>query len=230
MSSQEALADATNLAHPFSSALAATYAATLMQFFGEKEQTRQQADAAISICHEFKFPYYLAWATILRGWSQQSAGDEDEAITRMRDGLAALRATGAGLREPYFLGLFAEASGRVGQFKKGLALVAGALESARKSGEQFYNAELYRMQGDLLLREFAQSKGESSIRQALKIARSQMARAYELRAATSLARMLRDRGMLSKAEGILAPVYNCFTEGFDSPDLLGAKRFLDQLH
>ena len=148
----------------------------------------------------------------------------------MRDGLAAVRTTGARLREPYFLGLLAEASGRVGQYEKGLELVASALESARKSGERFYNAELYRVRGDLLLRKSTQSEGESSIRQALEIARSQKARAYELRAATSLARMLRDKGMLSEADRILAPVYECFTEGFESPDLLAAKRFRDQLH
>ncbi len=229
MRSQEALADATNLAHPFSSALAATYAATLMQFFGNKEQARQQADAAIAVCREFKFSYYLAWATIIRGWSLQSEDDEGKAITQMRAGLAALRTTGARLREPYYLGLLAEASGRTGKYEEGLELAASALESAGKSGERFYDAELYRIQGELLLRKSAQTQGESSMRQALKIARSQKARAYELRAATSLARNLRDKGMIGEADKILAPVYGSFTEGFDMAELKEAKALLAEL-
>jgi predicted ATPase len=105
--SEVALALARKLSHPFSSALALDYAAMLHQFRREPGAVCDLAEAAMTLCAEQEFAYYLAWERIMRGWAVAEAGDRETGVAEMRQGLAALRATGAGLRQPYYLGLLA---------------------------------------------------------------------------------------------------------------------------
>jgi predicted ATPase len=165
------------------------------------------------------------------GWALLRRGDPAAAIARIHDGLAAARATQAHIFEPIFLAFVAEALAQTGAMTEGLKVVAEALEIADASGQNWANAELYRLRGNLLvtLPSSDQAKVEAYLRKALTIARQQGTRGFELRAAVSLARLLSDQGRRTEARDLLAPVYGWFAEGFDTQDLKEAKALLGEL-
>jgi predicted ATPase len=229
--SQEALNLARDLSHLHSLALALVWAAWLRQFRREGLVAREHADAAVALCAEQGFPLWMSMGTILRGWALAGEGRGEEGLAQMRQGLADLRATGAGLWRPSFLALLAEAHGRTGTPDDGLGVLDEALAIASKSGERFYEAELHRLQGELLLvgRARNEPRAEKCFREALGIARRQEAKSFELRAASSLAHLWIKQGRRAEARNLLAPVYGWFTEGFETPDLKDAKALLDEL-
>jgi predicted ATPase len=145
--------------------------------------------------------------------------------------MAAATATGARLWEPFFLGLVAEALALAGEVDQGIAELDRAIARSTESGEKWADAELHRLRGDLLCRlpRPDPDKAEKSFRAALSIAREQGSRGFELRAATSLARLLGNDGRREEARELLAPVYDWFTEGFDTADLKEAKALLTAL-
>jgi predicted ATPase len=155
--------------------------------------------------------------------------DREGGITQMQQGLEALQATGASVRKPYYLTLLAEAYGKIGRAKDGLALLSAALLAAQETGEVWREAELYRLQGELLLVVPDPSQAEGSFYQALTIARRQHAKALELRAATSLSRLWQQQGRRDKARAVLADVSQWFTEELDTPDLQEARTLLAEL-
>jgi predicted ATPase len=152
-------------------------------------------------------------------------------MVELRKGIAAYRATGAGLGLPYQLARLAEAYARTGQVQEGLSALTEALVETGKTGDRRWIAELYRLKGELGLQSEAggQDEAEESFHRAIAIARGQHAKSLELRAATSLARLWRDQGKRQEARDLLAPVYGWFTEGFDTLDLKEAKALLDRL-
>jgi predicted ATPase len=232
--SREAVALAQQLSHPFSLAVALAYAAMFQQFRREPHAVCEQAEATIALCTEQGFAYYLAWGTTLQGWAQVVQGHGEVGIGRIRRGLAALRATGAALRLPYYLALLAEACGQTGQGTEGLALLTEAFALVDTTGERWWAAELHRLQGELLLHaagggQNAASTAEECFQQALDIARRQHARSLELRTAMSLGRLWQRQGKQTEAYQLLAEIYGCFTEGFDTADLQEAKALLDVL-
>jgi predicted ATPase len=151
-------------------------------------------------------------------------------MAQMHRGLAAWQATGAEAVRPYFLALLAEAYAKVWQPEEGLSLLAEALAVAHDKGERRWDAELYRLQGELLLARSAEQhvEVEACFQQALEIARRQEAKALELRAAMSLARLWQ-QGKGTEAHDILAPIYHWFTEGFATVDLQEAKALVEEL-
>jgi predicted ATPase len=183
----EALALAKQLAHPYSRALALAYAAMLYQFHGEPQLVLESAEIALTLCNEQGFPYYLSWATIMQGWALTALGQNEAGITRIREGMAAMQATGAGLRRPYYLALLGTACGQVGRVEEGLSLLTQGLTVAEQTGEHWNLAELYLRKGDLLL-DSNGGEAELCFRQALDIAIRQQAKALERRAASSLGR------------------------------------------
>jgi predicted ATPase len=116
-----------------------------------------------------------------------------------------------------------------GQIVEGLTLLEEALQIVERTGERWLEAELHRQKGQLLLQQGHPAAAEELYREALRIAREQQAKLWELRAAVSLARLHRDQGCRAEARELLAPVYGWFTEGFDTPDLREAKALLDDL-
>ena len=149
----------------------------------------------------------------------------------MRQGIADLRATGAGLWQPCFLALLAEVYGKEGQVQKGLAVLDEAMTIMNKNSENFYEAELHRLKGHMLLSFTGADKveAEGCFRKANEIAQAQKAKSLELRAATSLARLWNDQGKSEQARDLLTPIYDWFTEGFDLADLKDAKVLLSEL-
>jgi predicted ATPase len=235
--SQEALDLAEKLSHPFSLALALDYAAMLCQFRREPHAVYERADAAMALCAEQEFAYYLAWGKIMQGWAVAEADDRETGIAGMRQGLSALRATGAGLRQPYYLALLAEACGKADRAAEGLTLLAEALKLACNTGERWWEAELHRLKGELLVRQAVgdvvrsplHREAETCFRRALDVARCQQATSLELRAAMSLSRLWRQQGKLEEACQLLTPIAGRFTEGTDTADLQEARALLDQL-
>jgi predicted ATPase len=174
---------------------------------------------------------YVAVNTILQGWAFTAQGQGEEGIALMRQGLDAWRGAGAELNQSYFLALLAEGYGKVGQIEGGLGALAEALARADKTGERFYEAELHRLKGALLLQQPAPdaSQAESCFRQAVEVARRQQAKWLELRASVSMSRLWQEQGKQEAARQMLAEVYDWFTEGFDTADLKEAKALLEEL-
>ena len=140
-------------------------AAMLHQFRREGQAAQEQAEAVIALSTEQGFPYWLAWGTILRGWALAEQGQEEEGIAQIRQGLAAYQATGAELWRPYYLALLAEAYGKVGQAEEGLTALAEALAVVDKTGERCYEAELYRLRGELTLAQSSVQSLESGVQE-----------------------------------------------------------------
>jgi predicted ATPase len=192
---------------------------------------QELAEAQRALCTEHGFAQYLAWSTVLRGSALAAQGQWAEGLAQMREGLAAYRATGARSLGHWFHALLAEACGRAGQVEEGLRALDEALEALQTAEDRFYEAEVYRLQGTLLLARSAEqhAEAETCLRQALDIARQQQARSLELRAATSLSRLWQQQDKRDEAHELLAPVYDWFTEGFDTADLQEARTLLEEL-
>jgi len=158
-------------------------------------------------------------------------GQAQEGIAQITQGLMTYRATGAELGRPYLLALLAEAHGTIGEPEAGLDVLKEALALADTTDERWCEAELYRLKGELLLQQNSanQTEAEACFHQAIAIAQNQQAKSFELRTATSLARLWQQQGKRQEAHDLLAPVYNWFTEGFDTADLKDAKMLLDTL-
>jgi predicted ATPase len=158
-------------------------------------------------------------------------GQAQEGIAQIEQGLRAHRATGAEAGRPNWLALLAEAHGIMGQPEAGLAVLTEALTLVETTGERLYEAELHRLRGALLLQQNSanQAEAENFFYQAIVVAQKQSAKSLELRAAISLAKLWYQQGKRQEAHSLLAPVYNWFTEGFDTADLKEAKALLDEL-
>ena len=158
-------------------------------------------------------------------------GQEEEGLTQMRQGLTARRATGAELNVPYYLTLLAEGYGILKQVEAGLGALKEAVEVIERTGQRWYEAELYHLKGELLLQQSPDNatEAETCFHQAISIAQNQSAKSWELRAATSLARLWQSQGKREEARKVLEPVYSWFTEGFDTAELIDAKALLDEL-
>jgi predicted ATPase len=187
----------------------------------------------MALAREQGFVQRLAGGTVLRGSAMAVQGAGTEGIAEMRQGLAAYRAIGAGLGLTHYLALLAEAYAQAGQTAAGLAVVAEALGVVDTHGERFCEAELYRLQGELLLAlEGTRPKAEEAaacFQQAIDIARRQEAKSLELRATMSMGRLWQQQGKRQEAYGLVAPIYSWFTEGFDTADLQEAKALLEEL-
>jgi predicted ATPase len=177
------------------------------------------------------FTHYLATGILIRGWAQAAQGDLEAGAVAVQESLATLRATGFDVRRSYYLALLADICRRSGRPEAGQSAIAEAFAFAEESGERWWEAELHRLRGELLLAQSTDNRAEAEacFHRALEIARQQSVKAFELRAATSLAGLWRDQGRPAQARDLLAPVYDWFTEGFDTADLKHAKGLLDEL-
>jgi predicted ATPase len=177
------------------------------------------------------FAHWHATATFLHGWALATAGVVAAGLDEMRRGLAAKQATGAQIKVPYYLGLLAGALGAAGSGAEALVLLEEAMARVERTGERWYEAELYRLRGEVSLQAMVSDANqvEACFRKALEVARKQDAKWWELRAAGSLARLWRDQGKRAEARDLLAPVYGWFTEGFDTQDLKQARALLGEL-
>jgi len=203
-------------------------AATLRQFRREVCAAQEHTEAALRLAIDQGFPFWTAFSTMLRGWALAQQRQMQEGIKQLQLGLKAYRATGAEVRRQHFLALLAEAHGTLGEPEAGLMVLGEALTFTDTTGTRWYEPELYRLKGALLLQQSAdnQTEAEHCFHQALEITRNQQAKSFELRTATSLARLWQQQGKRQEAHALLASVYGWFTEGFDTADLKDAKALL----
>ncbi len=233
----EGLARAQNLNHAYTSATVAAFAAWLHQFRRNSQSVEELAATAIRISTEHDFPFYRAMGIMMHGWALTQRGQELDGIAQMRAGLDEYHRTGAVVLRPGYLSLLAEACGNAGQPEEGLSLLAEAQDLATECEERWWQAELHRLKGELILkRAGAQSlpvnienKAEDCFRQALTVAREQKAKSLELRAAMSLSRLGLRQARRPEGRRLVEESLAFFTEGFDTPDLLDAKKLLQQL-
>ncbi|HEV8713417.1 MAG TPA: adenylate/guanylate cyclase domain-containing protein [Candidatus Binatia bacterium] len=164
--SLEGLTLAHELSHPFILAVALHYIAQLHQVRRDVQLTRERAEEAVTLSTKQGFTQYSATDAMLWGWALANQGREEEGIAQMRQGLVTFRATGAEFAQPFFLGQLAEVCGKTGKTEEGLTLLAEALAAVDKTGERFYEAELYRLKGELTLQSRqVGSKSQASLGQ-----------------------------------------------------------------
>jgi predicted ATPase len=201
------------------------------QYRREVRCTQEHAEATIVLATEQGFPHWMALGSILRSWALAQQGQVRDGIAQINQGLITYRATGAEIERPYALGLLADVHGTMGQPEAGLTVLTEALSLADTTGARWYESELYRLKGELLLQQSLDNHTEADtcFQHAIRIAQSQQAKSWELRATTSLARLWQSQGKRAAAHALLAPVYGWFTEGFDTADLQEAKALLDAL-
>jgi predicted ATPase len=177
------------------------------------------------------FAHRVAQGRLLQGWALAMQGDAATGVAHMEQGWGAVQRTGLKLYRPYNLALLAEAYGQVGQPEAGLTCLAEAVTRVAATEERWWEAEVSRLQGELLLRLPRPDLPQAAacFHQALDVARRQQARALELRAALSLSRLWQQQGKRVEARALLTPLYGWFTEGFDTADLQDAKAVLEEL-
>jgi predicted ATPase len=227
----QALALAQELSHPHSLVGAEMWLGVLHQYRREAIAAEAMADSVVALSAEHGLTDFSALATILRGWAIAEQERNEEGIAQIQEGLVAFRATGAEIGRPYFLSLFAEACGEKGHIEEALSALMEALGAVKENEERFFEPEIHRLRGELLLRHDAANavEAESCFCAAIEVARRRSAKSFELRASTSLARLLNTQGRRDDARAMLANIYNWFTEGFDTTDLKDAKALLDEL-
>ncbi|MBI3800334.1 MAG: tetratricopeptide repeat protein, partial [Deltaproteobacteria bacterium] len=245
---QRALTLAHELARPFNLAAVLSFAVGFHQLRREGRATQERAEALITLSTDQGFAQYAAQGTIRRGWALVEQGQAEAGVAQIRQGLAAHRATGAENARPHYLALLAEGYEKVGQAEEGLNTLVEALATVDKTGERYYEAELYRLKGKLVLQSGvrgpasenpntqhpapstqAEAEAEACFHKAIEIAQRQQAKSWELRATVSLARLWQHQGKQHEARNTLSEIYNWFTEGFDTKDLQEAKVLLEEL-
>jgi predicted ATPase len=227
----QTLAHARELEHPYSVAITLLFAAQLSQLRRDPESARTQAEAAIAISREHDLDAVELWCLLPRGWALAQQGEVAKGIADIHEGIERRRAHGMGAVWPWFLALLAEAYGMVGQLGEGLDALEEALRWVQRNDERLYEAEVHRIKGELLLKREASNTtaAEQCFERALKVARQQQAKSWELRAAMSMSRLWQQGRKRDDARELLTPVYDWFTEGFDTLDLQDARALVHGL-
>jgi class 3 adenylate cyclase/predicted ATPase len=229
--SEEAVVLAQRIEHPLSLALALFWAGLVRLERGELDRTRERADEVLGFAEQLGFPLYLGAGKLLRGGVRVESGESEAGIAEMQEAMVELAAIGSGMGGPQILVTLAEGLRKVGRHEDALGALALGVAQADGQGQHFYDAELRRLRAEILLDMDgdAAEEAETLFGQSLEIARRQKAKTFELRAATSLARLWQGRGKRDAALPLLAPVYEWFTEGFDTRVLKDAKALLAEL-
>ena len=234
---ERSLAMSTKRAHPLSTACALITVATLGLEDGEPARARKLSEELITLSEEHGLAVTKAWGGVVHGHAVAVEGrDHAAGIAEIQGSLAMLRAIGTEMARTGFLFWLADALGRVGQLDRGLEALAEADEMHDRTGEGYYESEIHRLKGELLLMQAAGGKAnaeheaEMCFQRAIEIAVRKGARLHELRAVISLSRLWQKIGKPEQAREKLAAIYGWFTEGFDDPSLKEAKSLLDELH
>jgi class 3 adenylate cyclase/predicted ATPase len=230
--SEDAIINAEQLRHPFTLAFALEFGAYLCQHLRDVEGTMNYADRAMVISSDHGFLHWKHQATILRGWAMAELGEIDEGLKQMRAGLEGYEAMDSWLASCWFRSLLATAYAKAGRLEAALRALDGALAVARRTGDHFFLAEVYRLQGETTFAQGGLAVAddvEELFRRSMELARQQSALAWELRSAISLARLWRDAGKREQAVELLVPVTAQFAEGFRTPDLKEAWNLMEEL-
>ena len=228
---QEATALVQDLSHPHSLGMSLLFGLRVHQFRRDVQRLLKEVEALSPLAETHGFPFVRKAAAFFQGWGLALDGQGETAIRQIRDGLDSIEHTGTEAHRPYRLSLLAHAYGHIDLPDQGLPVLSEALQLVEQTGERYYEAEIHRLKGELLLQLSPEnrSEAENCYQQSIAIAQAQSAKSWELRTASSLARLWQSQGKRQEAHDLLAPVYEWFTEGFDTPDLIDAKALLVDL-
>ena len=252
---QEAISLAKELAHPSTQAFAILWRAFLSMFRREAAAAQEWAEQAMTLYREHGMAFFLDMVMITRGWALALQGRGEEGIAEIRQSLTALHAQGAEIGWTAWHGMLAQVYEAGGQREEGLTAVAEGLALVERIAERMWEAELYRLKGELTLQQEGKEQGakskeqesenpnpksqilnpspqgeaEACFHQAIAIARQRSTKSWELRATVSLARLWQQQGKRAEAHQMLAEIYSWFTEGFDTKDLQEAKALIEEL-
>jgi tetratricopeptide (TPR) repeat protein len=226
---REALAEARRIEHAHTLVIALIWAAWMENTASSPEDARRYAEQAGTLSIEHGFPHWQGWACLHHGRSLVALRQAEEGLAQLERGLSFLRATGSVVHTPLALVWLAEVYAKLARLDEGLICLTEAAHIIETTDQRCDQAELHRVRGDLLNAAGDGAAAEKNYHLALSVARPQAARIFELRAATSLARLWRDQGKQAEAHDLLAPIYGWFSEGFDTPVLKEANALLDQL-
>ncbi len=233
--SRDAIALAETLAHDYSLGYALVVSGYLHQWNRETETANEHAERVIALSNDHGFVRWLQAGLILRGWVLAEQGQTEAGMMQISQSLATFQSMGWDLGMPHLLSTLAEAYGHDGQPEAGLQILDEALSMVRRTQECCYEAELHRLRGQLLQDQYggdletAYREAEACFQQALEIARRQLAKSLELRAATSLSRLWHQRGKQAEAHQLLKPLCDGFEAETANPELLEAKALIDML-
>ena len=229
--SEEAVALAKRVEHPVSLADALLFAGSVHFERGELDRGRERAGELAGLAEQLGFPLYLGVGRFYRGFARVESGEGEAGIAEMQQAMGELAGIGSGLFAPQFLFMLGEGLRKVGRHDDTLGALGLGVAQAEQQGQHYYDAELHRLRAGILLDTDgnAVEEAEALFGQSLEIARRQEAKTFELRAATSLARLWQRQGKRDAARALLSPVYAWFTEGFATRDLRDAKALLDEL-
>jgi predicted ATPase len=227
-----ALAISTDMQHVYTRARGLYWNSALHAYRREWPIVEERAAAAISVAKEHGFPMVVAVSRIMQVSAKAMQDPRVEFAAEIREALAAYHATGARFQSTYHLILLAQTMIACGRYDEAFQSLREAAALAEKTGERYVEAEIHRLEGNLLLKQAGcgSAAGERCYLMALDVARAQQARSLELRASSDLARLWVERGERGRAAGLIGPVYGWFTEGFDTLDLREAKALLEGLH
>jgi predicted ATPase len=238
----EALSLAKDISHTQSVLVALHLGARIHQLRSDPHKTREYAEQAMVLANEQGIGHWATLSSIYSGWAEAEQGDS-RGIEKIRSSLDKYRSTGAKLWLSQFLGLLAGQLTKTRQIEEGMSLIDEALSTAHQTGERYYEAELHRIRGELLLargyspdpgdvrteRDSAMTTAEDCFNRALSLARQQETKSWELKAAVSLSKLLLERGDRVQAKQILSSSYAGFTEGFETVDLLDARSLFSKM-
>lgn len=226
--SEKVLALAYEQDHAFSLADVLCFAGCLFnEMTGNAEQLKKHAEALIKLSKEIGLPSWLGVSNCYWGIALTNSGEVQRGIAIIKEGVAIRRSRKSHCYLSGILASLAKAQMNAGQLREGLDSLNDAFSFVENTGERHYEAELYRLRGELLLELDVETEAEHNFLKALDIARNQCAKSWELRAAISLAQLWQNQGKAPEARQLLAPIYNWFTEGFDTPDLQEAQKLLE---
>jgi class 3 adenylate cyclase/tetratricopeptide (TPR) repeat protein len=193
------------------------------------QASREHAEAGISLANQYSFVFHAHWFAVVHGRALMEHGDLEKGIAEMRRGIAGLDALGAIFA--FVLGYYSEGCLKIGTIEEGLRALARAVRLSEETGERWQSSELHRLRGESLLMQDSSklAEAENCFHTAQEIAQAQSAKSFELRAITSLARVLKRQGRHDEARKRLSEIYGWFTEGFDTPDLHDARELIDEL-
>jgi predicted ATPase len=227
----ERAAQARRLGHPFLTAFGDYWGGSVWHFRADQPRHAKILQDVVALSKEQGFPMWEAGGYLYQGWWLTQEGKVTDGIALLKRAHEGYLATGAGNLGPYQRALLADAYSHNGNCEQAVNSIESALELIDLVDERCHEAEVHRIKGDILLRASPNDEGgaQASYLQSIKIAQGQHAKGWELRTATSLARLWSRNGKHKEARDLLAPVYNWFTEGFDTQDLKAAKALLQEL-
>jgi predicted ATPase/class 3 adenylate cyclase len=233
--SHQAVATAHELNHANTLGYVVAHACLVDQLRGDIDSVAASVQTLVDLCQQHRLPLWLGIAASMEGWVMLERGQAPAGVARIREGLAGLAATGSKLFLPHLSGWLAQGYAALGQMTEALNAVDEALKFVHETDERWWEAEIYRIKGELLTKDVARTPdmaqadaSEACFLKAIEVARRQEAKAWELRATVSLARLWRAQGKHEQARQILAEIYGWFAEGFETADLQAAKALLEE--